>query len=401
MKEIHETTDEKLRLAKLQSYNVLDTFPEKLYDDITFIASYICDTPISLMTLVDCDRQWFKSKIGLDAEQTPRSVAFCAHAIKGDQLFCVPDATKDERFQDNPLVTDDPNIVFYAGAPIVTPEGYKMGTLCVIDNKPRDLNDEQRSILTRLSNQVASNLELRLSLRKMEKVNDELAQFAYRTSHDLKSPITSSLRLLDYIVTDVNEGNLQEANQNISMVKDQIFRLKILVHDIFSLVKAESDPAGQELVNVLSVVESLQSRLALMASDRNCQIIIAIDESINVKIQKARVSQVIENLVSNGIKYSDASKCGAYVKVGASKTDSLLTVTVEDNGVGIPEKYHKDVFELFTRFHPELSSGSGLGMSIVKKHVDFLKGHIDFSSSKNGTAYDIKIPLVSEGMLDE
>lgn len=396
MKEAQETTDEADRLAKLQSYRVLDTSPEKLFDDITHIASHICGTPISLVSLVDADRQWFKSKKGLDVEQTSRSVAFCAHAIHSDELLYVPDATKDERFHDNPLVTESPNLMFYAGAPIVTPEGHKVGTLCVLDNKPNELSIEQRSILTRLSNQVSSNLELRLNIEKLNNANDELAQFAYRTSHDLKSPITTSLRLLEYLDIDIDDGNFDEAKLNVSRVRGIMLRLDSLVQDILSLVRAESDPTEEKLLNVAEIVENVVNGLERLAHEHGCEIITSIDKSIDVRIQRGRLTQIIENLISNGIKYSDRSTTNSYVKIGVSKTDSELTISIRDNGVGIPEKFHDDIYKAFTRFHPESSFGSGLGMSIVKKHIDYLNGKVEFSSSASGTSYEIVIPLISK-----
>ena len=129
MKSAAVPTDESQRLAKLNAYKILDTLPEAVYDDIVKLASEICGTPIALVSLVDSDRQWFKAKVGLDAPETPRDVAFCAHAIHGDDVFEIGDARQDDRFHDNPLVTDEPRVIFYAGAPIVTPEGHKVGTM--------------------------------------------------------------------------------------------------------------------------------------------------------------------------------------------------------------------------------------------------------------------------------
>ena len=162
------------RLRALDSYNVLDTLPEQSFDDLTRLASFICGAPIALVSLIDEDRQWFKSRVGLEAAQTPRDQAFCAHAIHRPDLFVVKDALADERFADNPLVTSDPNIRFYAGVPLVTSEGHALGTLCVIDRVPRDLSPEQGEALRALSRQVMSQLEVRRTARELERANAAL-----------------------------------------------------------------------------------------------------------------------------------------------------------------------------------------------------------------------------------
>lgn len=160
--------DEQARLAALRRYRILDTDPERAFDDLTMLASQICGTPISLITLVDEDRQWFKSEVGLGIRQTARSVAFCAHAIREPGIMQVPDARQDERFRDNPLVTGAPRIRFYAGAPLTTPDGHALGTLCVIDTEPRRLTDDQLRALDVLRRQAEAQLELRRNLTELE-----------------------------------------------------------------------------------------------------------------------------------------------------------------------------------------------------------------------------------------
>jgi GAF domain-containing protein len=166
-------SNEKRRLHVLWQYDVLDTVPEEVFDNLTELAARICEAPIALISLVDEDRQWFKAKIGTQVEETSRDVSFCAHAITQSDLFIVSDATKDSRFANNPLVTSEPKIRFYAGAPLITTDGYALGTLCVIDKVPRRLRPDQKKALTILARHVVSQLELRHRSRQLADARNE------------------------------------------------------------------------------------------------------------------------------------------------------------------------------------------------------------------------------------
>ncbi|MBW4640793.1 MAG: GAF domain-containing protein [Gloeocapsa sp. UFS-A4-WI-NPMV-4B04] len=176
MKQPIKPNQEAARLEALREYNILDTPSEQAYDDFTSLASYICQVPIALISLVDAERQWFKSKIGLEANQTARNISFCGYTILSDQTLVVKDALCDKRFCDNPLVTSAPSIRFYAGAPLITPAGYVIGSLCVIDQKPRDLSDSQKLALEALGRQVVTQLELRRISSNLANALDKIKQ---------------------------------------------------------------------------------------------------------------------------------------------------------------------------------------------------------------------------------
>jgi len=157
------------RVRSLHELEILDTKAEKAFDDLTRLATYICRTPMAAISLIDSDRQWFKSKVNIDVPETPRSVAFCAHTILETGPLVVPDALDDVRFKDNPFVAAEGGVRFYAGSPLTTTEGYKLGTLCVIDKVPRQLSDGQLAALRALSRQVTTQLELRREIKELQK----------------------------------------------------------------------------------------------------------------------------------------------------------------------------------------------------------------------------------------
>ncbi|WNL44625.1 sensor domain-containing diguanylate cyclase [Dyella sp. BiH032] len=197
------------RLRALYEYAVLDTLPEQAYDDVVKLASFICGTPVSLISLVDRDRQWFKARVGLDAAQTPREQAFCAHAIlQPDDVMVVPDAGKDARFEHNPLVTGDPHIRFYVGVPLVTPYGEALGTLCAIDRRPRQLSAEQLDMLRALARQVMAQLELQRGLHLLEQTVAHQGRYVERLEHYQKLMEEERAKLEVHSVTDALTGLL-------------------------------------------------------------------------------------------------------------------------------------------------------------------------------------------------
>jgi PAS domain S-box-containing protein len=226
---------EKRRIEVLWEHEILDTPPEQVFDDLTSLAAYICGAPIAMISLVDEDRQWFKSRIGISQAETSRDISFCAHAIQGEELFIVPDAVNDPRFANNPLVTGEPNIRFYAGAPLITPEGDALGTLCVIDRAPRRLSPEQEQALRLLSRQVMTQLDLRRRSRLLAQAQKDRAEaqaalkareteaqnllFAEKQARELAEAAESKYRMLmeavpDQVWTATPDGAVDFFNQS-------------------------------------------------------------------------------------------------------------------------------------------------------------------------------------------
>jgi GAF domain-containing protein len=199
-REVHMTammpSTETARLAALNRYAILDTEPEQSFDDLVVLASFVCRTPIATLSLVDDHRQWFKSKVGVEIRETPRDISFCSHAIQQEELFIVPDALEDPRFKDNPLVLGDPHIRFYAGAPLIDEDGYALGTLCVMDRQPRELDDTQKEALRSLRRLALSQIELRRNIQLLKEALSDRTREEHAREQELKQLQEKLVRVL-------------------------------------------------------------------------------------------------------------------------------------------------------------------------------------------------------------
>lgn len=388
--------NESERLKALYKYDVLDTDAEKIFDDLTQLASEICDTPIALISLIDPDRQWFKSKVGLDAEETTRDIAFCAHAIHQKEIFEVTDTHNDIRFKDNPLVTSDPNIRFYAGTPLQTPSGHAIGTLCTISDQPKSLNDHQKTALEILGREVISQLELRLKVRELERINLHKTDFMSNLSHELRTPLNAIISLSQLMLHDTQNVISQTHKTYLQHLDFSGKRLLDLVNSVLDLNKIE---AGQlDLnpgnVNIREFFESIQGMLNSIAEKKQVHVdwSISADNIEYMHVDEARLSQIVLNILSNAIKFSQPGK---KVLVNAVKSEHSFTFAVQDSGRGISEK---DITRLFQKFQQVGSTvdqeGSGLGLVITKSLVELMGGKITLNSILGqGTLVKIDIPM--------
>ncbi|APZ47127.1 histidine kinase [Polaribacter reichenbachii] len=387
MKSAEIPENEEERLKALDNYNILDTLPEEDYDALSKIASGICNTPIALISLIDEKRQWFKSHYGVDATETPRELAFCAHSILNpDELFIVKDATKDERFFDNPLTTEQPKVIFYAGAPLVTPDGNALGTLCVIDNEPSDLNDTQKESLKLLANQVVSLLELRKRNNELskanvetEKLNIRLNNFAYRLTHDLKSPISGINFLLDVLKEDFQDLFKEtEAEKHIDLIANRIVYMSTLIDDILEYTKVNTENIVYEDINAKELIDSIIKNI-----DFEQKIFLNSDVlDTNIHISKIGFLQVFQNLISNSRKYTNKDKVN--IEIDFKDEPQHYHFVYKDNGPGIEEQYWDKVFNMFETIDNSNNDNTGIGLATVKAIITRLGGEINLQNREDG-----------------
>lgn len=392
--------NESERLKALRSYEVLDTLSEKEYDQLTAIASQICGCKMSLISLIDEDRQWFKARVGLDASETAREFAFCAHAIhEPRKTLVVPDARLDNRFHDNPLVTGDPHLAFYAGVPLVNEDGLSLGTLCVLDSEPKTLTESQLNALKALADQVMALLELRRSkfalektLGNLEEKNRELEQFAFIAAHDLKSPLNGISSLTDVLIDSHSERLQQDGVRMLNAIRGSSQQLSSLINGLLDYYRLDGD--YQDMALPIKREELISQVMNLFGGDSTVELQFVIKPAA-INSHGPVLLQVLLNLVGNAIKYSD--KAITIVKIEVEENEDGYRVVVADNGSGIDSRFHDKLFELFEtasssdRFGKR---GNGIGLATVKKLVSRIGGSIRFFSELgNGTTFEFTMPL--------
>lgn len=386
------------RLRALEELSLLDTVPEEMFDDITNIASTICETPIALISLVDKERQYFKSHYGLEVDQTSIEDSFCAHAIVNPNIpFEVKDARKDPLFSNNTLVTNKPNIVFYYGIPLVTEEGYPLGTLCVIDNKPKELSESQKNALKSLSNQVMHLLDLRKKNRlletyqlQLENYSKNMESFASLAAHDLKEPLRN-INSFTKLIEGKNNANWDDNDHKYFYFIDySIKRMNQLILDLLNYAKGSMVNSDTEEVNVNELIQSIFNSLTVNIEFNKPTLI--VDDIPNLIVSKTALGIIFQNIIGNALKYKNENKIPK-IKVKFEKKTLYSIFSIEDNGIGIEEKYLETIFEPFKRLHLQKDfEGSGLGLASCRKIVEKHQGKIWATSEINkGTTIHFSI----------
>jgi len=403
MKIPEKPPEENQRLSALEASGLLDTPPEERFDRITHLAAQLFDVPIALVSLIDKERQWFKSCYGLGVRETARDISFCGHAILGPDTFVVENALEDERFADNPLVTDDPDIRFYAGAPLTDRSGMRLGTLCLIDRKPRPFSEQDRENLRNLADMVEREIQLHdlvadvVHYRKTEQIKNE---FISTVSHELRTPLTSIAGSLELVMGGATGPLPDKTEQMLAIARRNTNQLRVLIDDLLDIEKLIS---GKMVMHnqTQPLAETIQAAIEDIrpyAAQRNISVEAKLPEdNICANFDPVRLKQALANLLSNAVKFSPD---GETVQVELQERDKQAVMTIKDRGPGIPEEFQPRVFQRFAQADSSSArskEGTGLGLAITKELMAAMGGDVGFDSEVDqGTVFWIGLPLIDK-----
>lgn len=393
-------SDEKARLEELRRYVILDTPPEPAFEQLTELAATICQTPVSLISLVDENRQWFKSKYGLTVPETPRTQAFCGYTILSDRPFVVADALSDERFQDNPLVICEQGMRFYAGIPLVTAGGYRMGSICVIDYVPRTLTDWQLKSLNCLGNQVVMLMENRryadrlldyaIALEQAHdhafKASQAKSVFLANMNHELRTPLNAIMgfaQLLSGSPTlpdkerNYSEIILHSGQHLLDLVEAVLETSRLEAHQAVYQETEVDLPLLINEVTELFQLQALQKKLTLKVEGQA-----QIPKQLSTDARKLK--QILINLVGNAVKFTETGSVTLRFSVATEAgSPSFWLFEVEDTGPGIASADIAGIFEAFGQASAgrQIQQGTGLGLSISQGFARLMGGEITVTSA--------------------
>ena len=382
------------RIKSLKKYEILDTPPDGTFDRITKLAAILLDVPIAIVTLVDADRIWFKSKYGIDVQQIARDPGLCASAILSDDLFEVDDTRNDPRSLANPLVASDFGLRFYAAVPLKVKDGYNLGTLCILDKKPRQLSEDQKKILQYLGDITIDQIELRLSARTAIYQQNQVLSIA---AHDLKNPLTTLTVWAELVKQAKNDPDAVEKIGE--RIKDTADKMTKLVSDLLESARKEASKIQIKfsVLNFSNVVEQVFMTNDVLAKNKNIQLHFKVHQQSVIKGDENRIAELADNLINNAIKYSPSGK---NIFIELSRENNFAILRIKDEGLGLTEDDKNQLYQRFVKLSAKPTGGetsTGLGLSIVKAVVDAHYGYIiaESKGKNKGSTFTVKIPAIS------
>ncbi|MDO1449034.1 GAF domain-containing sensor histidine kinase [Rhodocytophaga aerolata] len=405
--------DEAARLHSLLDYHILDTAKDPQLDELTKFTANLFGVPIALITILDQNRQWFKANVGLSVQETQRSISFCQYTIMNTEVFEVPDTHADERFEDNPLVTSEPLIRYYCGAPLINEAGFRIGSLAIIDIVPRRLTETKKRELQLLAQQVINFFELnqqkkllerekeslerkvKLRTEQLEKLNASKDRFFSIIAHDLLSPVNGvigSANQLAYHIDTLSQEEIEKFAQGIFISSNRLKRL------LTNLLEWASTQTGDmifnpQTVDLGQVIKEAVDLLKETAQSKEVGIINSIKDTFFLEADENMLHSIVRNLLANAIKFS---KKGGTIQLFVEASDTHLTFSIQDTGVGMSKDILEKLFRLDVK-HSSLGTneekGTGLGLLLCKEFVTMHGGSIEVQSEeKKGSTFSVYLP---------
>lgn len=382
--------DEGSRIQALMKYALLDTPPEKNFDELTRLAATALKTPFATISLVDKDRIWFKSQYGFDVKQVGRDPGFCASAVLGEGIYEVEDAQTDPRTKDNPLVNGDFNLRFYAGHPLRSSSGHNIGMLCVLDTRPRKLSETDKKTLKSLARMVEHQIEARYDA-KMTTYNHNHALSVF--AHDLKNPLATINMAAEIIEKKKNDPKaIAKMCTHISTAGKNSLRL---IEDMLQSSKVTFEHLNLTAFPLSDLVKEVVKTNRLIAQRKNQNIKLFMETECEIRADEGKLSEVIDNLINNAIKYSESQK---EIVVRLWKNEKNVVLEVKDQGPGLTAEDKKNLFGRFSTLSAKPTNGensTGLGLFIVHELVKAHKGSIRAESGGKGkgTVFVVELPI--------
>ncbi|MGB1204293.1 MAG: GAF domain-containing sensor histidine kinase [Chitinophagales bacterium] len=384
------------RISTLKNLQILDTPNEAIFDDIVKTASLVCNAPISLITLLDTDRQWFKAKVGVPLTETPRNISICAHAIEEEAGFMlISDLTKDDRFKNNPFVTGSPFVKSYAGVSLTTENGLNIGTVCILDDKPRIFTEKEINLLHTFSKYVVCLInekkkvqEISAKNKALALMNNNLETFAYSVAHDVKAPLRHIVSFSSLLLRNKKSNLSKEEKTNLTFINNAAKDLTNMTQNLLEFSKkTQLDNSDFEYLNMSSLIQET----ALILNPDHVVEIIYTEQLPIIFTSKQVMKQVFQNLISNAIQYRDEQKATCFINISFSEDEKGFRFNVTDNGIGINEDRKMELFQFFNKNANETTS-SGIGLCIVKELLNKVEGNIIIESEEHiGTTAIVSI----------